>query len=338
MACAVLNQPTMNALIRTCSLLALASCVPMGLFSRGGGSQQDPPPPPQKPVATLTVKAEPAAYCAVNGAKLEVIGFDAQGVQTKLAGKVDITTDPPGFSSDGYITSPVRKSLELLGTPIKVTVTYTPKAGGPALTQAVELAPDYCGKETVELNGEQGDGGGFGQDGQRGGDAGEWTIEVDSIAGPEGKPLAVAAFARTGGPLELLAAFDPAKGPLHVYAQGGSGGAGGPGNFATECTDATDGGVGGEGGKGGTVTLVVSDHALEKSVLVSVGGGSGGSAGVGGGESGLSSSSCEGFHGKRGRDGREGRGGREGTLKVVVKKKPPLVEEARATCPRCRSK
>jgi len=128
---------------------------------------------------------------------------------------------------------------------------------------------------------------------------------------------------------------DPAKGAFLIEANGGQGGYGGIGGSGGACTGGGDGGAGGAGGRGGNVTLVLGDPSLQKSIAVSVAGGSRGNGGAGG-TSMTTDSRCYGNPGKSGRSGPDGQAGPDGHLKTTFKTKPALAQEARATCSRCR--
>lgn len=324
---------------------ALLGCNFKNLMPR---KKQSPPPRPAE-VARLEITA--TTYCVQN--RISSLGlkmYDAAGNEVTSDTKLATVTDPPDLAEGWAVKTPVRQSLELLGTPIRVKVTHP---NGKASAEAT-LAPDYCDGKAVPWFSFGGDGGQHGRSGDNGGapnapggpgspggagsDAEPLHIEADTFVGPDKQKLLLIVFASANGELDRVVVHDPAKGPIRVGAAGGQGGSGGSGGTGGDCAGGGDGSHGGPGGRGAAVTLVLGNAALEELITVDVAGGSGGNFGSGG-SGGLSSSNCNyGGAGPSGRSGQPGRPGQPGKLKVVVKKKPPLVQQALATCARCRTK
>lgn len=302
--------------------------------------------PEEKPVEVAKIEIASTTYCVEHPRTLlEIKAYDAAGKPVDAPyGDLDYTTDPPKLADGRAIKTPVRTTLELLGADITVKV-----AGkGTPLAAEATLKPTYCDEVVLGFDGETGNTGSFGASGgrgpggpggpgQTGTDAEPLHIEADTFIGPDKQRLLLVAFASDQGELKLLTVHDPAKGPIQVSANGGSGGSGGMGGNAGDCQRGGDGGTGGTGGRGADITLVLGDAALEQAISVSMRGGNGGNIGSGV-SGGLNSSTCNTGVGEHGRNGEMGQAGQPGRLKVTVKKKPPLIQQALTTCARCPTK
>lgn len=342
----------LNRTISTAALAtALGGCYL--LMPKGGGSHDSTPRHDEpRPIASdLQIATKFDGYCVETGATLQISAVDAKGEKAPLAGKLAIKTEPGGLEREGtLIDTPIVKSLEMLGKPVKVTVTLAQK-GGPPVEKQVALEPKYCPKQTLFYFGTPGDEGhggdaatrdyaegGPGGHGANGGDGPTLSVEADTITGPDGKQLVLVAIADDRGTLQRLAVHDPAQGPMWIDARGGQGGKGGDGGFGS-CAGGGPGGDGGDGGRGGNVSLVLGDASLEGKVVVSVDGGDAGGPGHPGGDGSImpsgTSTPCQSGTPRFGHDGRPGHAG---NLKTTVKKQPQLIQEARATCALCRGR
>jgi uncharacterized membrane protein YgcG len=302
----------------------------------------------EKPAEITKLEIATTTYCIEHARnRIDVNAFDAMGRAVKFdSDDVELSTDPPDLASELEVMSPVKTSLELFNT--EITVKAAKKNSG--LSAAQTLKPEFCDEIRIDFAGNSGQSGssgasggapnatgGPGGPGGPGRDADPLYIEADTFIGPDKRTLMLVAFSQQDEVKRLLV-HDPSKGPIAVSANGGSGGSGGSGGGGGDCGRGGDGSHGGNGGRGADVTMVLGDALLEALIKVSVAGGSGGSRG-GAGYGGFSSSNCNyGGAGARGRDGQGGQSGQAGHLKVTVKKKPPLIQQALTTCARCPTK
>jgi hypothetical protein len=153
---------------------------------------------------------------------------------------------------------------------LTVTLAAATRAN-PKVTASLTLTPDYS---TAEIDGSADGGansGDCGEKGQRGGDAASVTVMLKEATSQAGGTLVVAQASWADGSKQT-SVFDPVKGSLTIFANGGNGGDGGDDcvSVGENCEACDHQGEGGSGGRGGKVTVLYDPAHPELKGLVKV--------------------------------------------------------------------